>query len=79
MRIGDDLPRDRTDEPAIEGRPPTMADDDVIDCAPLGIADDLLRRVAHGDVQARLDRFMPERRVERTQHRVAVAARVLRC
>ena len=47
--IGDDLPRNRADQPALEERVSAVADDDVIDAVGFGVAHDLLGGVADGD------------------------------
>jgi hypothetical protein len=52
MGIGNDLSGDRSDQPALEQRVSSMADDDMIDAVRFGIAHDLLCRVPKKDSSA---------------------------
>ena len=58
MRVGDDLPRDRADQPALKQRVASVPHDDVVNAMSLGKAQDLLRRMAYRDVDVNFEGFV---------------------
>ena len=78
MRVGDNLPRHRADQPALKKRVPSMPNDDVIDVVTFGKAHNLLRWMAYRDVNVGLEGLARVLRLNSAQHIVIVLARLLK-
>ncbi len=72
MRIGDNLPRHRADQPAFKKRAPSMPDNDVIDVVTFGKVHNLLRWMAYRDMNVDLEGFVRVLGFNLVQHIVVV-------
>src|SRR5271165_3675925 len=75
-RIGNDLPRHRTDQPAFEQRVTAVTHDDVVDFVSLGKTHDLLRGMSDRDMNMRFEGLLRVLRLNPAQHILKVAGRL---